>query len=335
MAEEQEIGKKIARELTAVGVMIALVGALVFVVQTPTVQDIWRGWGYEPETRIAEIEEDLELTDRGKRLFRATRPIIEQSTDFNTHCGSHSAEISVIGCYTGGKMYIYEITNDELADANTVTAAHELLHAAWERMGEGEKARISALLDEVYQQNAEWMESELEAYTADVRKEEMYTRAGTKLENLPEELEKHYADYFRNRAQIVAFYHNYEAPFERLKSEMATLRTEILAEKEVIALERERYVSDAQSLSFKIDSFNNCANTLGCFVSEADFRRRRGELETEQENLELRREALNQRIDANNAKIAQYEETQMALGELNDVMNSNITKDETEAGMVP
>ena len=43
---------------------------------------------------------------------------------------------------------------------------------------------------------------------------------------------------------------------------------------------------------------------------------------------------MNQRIEANNTKIGRYEETQMALGELNDVMNSNIVKDETEAEMV-
>ncbi len=328
------MNKRIVREIVAAVIMMSLAGAVVFAIQTPAVQDMWRGWGYEPAPAVAEIEQKLELTDRGKRLFRATRPTIEQSADFNEHCGSHSAEISVIGCYTGGKMYIYEIANDELVDANKVTAAHELLHAVWERMGEGERNRISALLDQVYQENAEWMEEELEAYTADVRKEEMYTRAGTKLENLPEELEQHYAKYFRNRAQIVAFYRNYEAPFERLKAEMAALKTEILAEKEVIARERENYVLSVESLSARIDRFNNCADTLGCFASEADFRNRRAELEREQETLELQREVLNQRIEANNTKIGRYEETQMALGELNDVMNSNIVKDETEAEMV-
>lgn len=311
-----------------VGVVILCL-AIYAILQLPWLMDTLKGWGYEPDANVAAIETDLELTAAGRRIFAATRPTVEGSQEFNEHCDSHDAEISLLGCYTDGRIYIYEIKLAQLAPANKVTAAHELLHAVWERMSERERRQVSEWLDQVYDEQREWFEDELEVYNDEDRREEIYARAGTKLVDLPEELEKHYAEYFQNRAAIVQFYQDYEAPFLALQSEMEELAEQIRVVNEEIEAERETYLQDLEWLDKRIDQFNACAETAGCFDNQAEFTRQRQALLAEQAHLENVRTELNKKIAQNNQRIQDYRERQVELGELNDAMNSNIELMET------
>ncbi len=309
--------------------VVVLCLATYAVLQSPWLMDTLKGWGYEPAEKVVAIESDLQLTAAGRRIFAATRPTVEGSREFNEHCDSHDAEISLLGCYIDGRIYIYEIELAQLASANKVTAAHELLHAVWERMGESERRQVSGWLDQVYNERREWFEGELEVYDAEDRREEIYARAGTKLADLPDELENHYAKYFQNRAAIVQFYQDYEAPFLALQLEMEELFDQIQAVSEEVELGRETYLRDLEKLDAKIDQFNACAETAGCFVSQAEFTRQRQALLAEREHLEAVRAELNEKIAQNNQRIQDYRERQLQLGELNNAMNSNIELVET------
>lgn len=313
------------------GWIVAVVAVVVadWVIDWTVVTDLWKGLGYQPDVAMQEIEGALELTGTGKRIFAATQPVVEGASGFNEHCGEHDDDVSVLGCYADGQIYIYRITDEQLALANKVTAAHELLHAAWERMGDGEKAEVKGWLDEVRGQNSEWFRSELEAYDAEDEVEEVYTRAGTKLAELPEGLEKHYAKYFKERAKIVEMYKTYEAPFEELRTEINELYDKIEQVRVEIEMEREQYLRDVDKLDAKIDRFNACADTVGCFTTER-FEAERGALVMEREELEGRRLQLNQKIDENNARIDRYVEKQEKLGGLYDLMDSNVERVESE-----
>lgn len=311
-----------------IGLMVVILAGA-WLVEEPFVQDTLSGWGYEPEGITAEIEDDLELTAKGKRIFRATRPIVERTADFNDHCDSHDESTMVLGCYDGEHIYIYEVKQEQLVAANNVTAAHELLHAAWARMKDGEKAQVKTWLDEVYQTHQEWFDQkELASYDEDQRVEEIYTRAGTKLKELPEDLEKHYAQYFQNRGRIVEFYEAYKAPFEKLRAELETLDAKIDQVKVEIDQERASYRAKLEALNARIDRFNGCANTAGCFQSDAEFERQRSALTSAQATLEEERAALNQKINENNARIEEYRTHNKELGDLNDAMNSNVEIEE-------
>lgn len=298
-----------------------------WVMRQPMVWDFWMGLGYEPSAQAEEIRDDLELTDKGKRIFAATRPEIEASGDFNEHCDSHDADVSLLGCYTEWKIYVYEITTEQLVAANKVTMAHELLHAVWERMGKWERTEVEGMLEEVYVQEQEWFDEELEPYAEEERLEEIYTRAATKLMNLPEELEEHYTKIFRNRKKIVEFYQEYEAPFVKLREEIEELEEKIEEVKLEIEQGKAEYLAEMEGLDARIDQFNTCADTAGCFSSQAEFTRRRNALVTEREGLEKMREELNTKITENNQRIIEYREKQTALGVLGDAMNSNIEKE--------
>ncbi len=298
-----------------------------WVMRQPMVWDFWSGLGYEPSLQTGEIRDDLELTDKGKRIFAATRPEVEASEDFNEHCDSHDADISLLGCYTEGRIYVYNITTSELEAANKVTMAHELLHAVWERMGEWERSDVEEMLWELYEEKREWFDEELEPYAKDEWLEEIYTRAATKLMDLPDELEAHYAKIFKDRKKIVGFYQEYEAPFVRLREELDELEERIENMRREIEWDKTMYMEDVEELDAKIDRFNACADTAGCFSSQAEFTRQRNTLMAEKENLEARRNELNEKIAKNNQWIEDYQEGQAALGKLGDAMNSNIEKE--------
>lgn len=314
-----------AEKFWTIFAIVAVLGVS-WAVQQTAVQDFWRGIGYEPSDKMAEIQESLALTGKGERIFKASQPALEDSANFNSHCQNSNAEITLLGCYANGQIYVYEIQNDELKLANNVTTAHELLHAAWQRMGEGEKAEIGALLDEVRANNQEWLEEELAAYDEAEKLEEVYTRVGTKLLDLPEKLEEHYGKYFNDRKKIVGYYEQYQAPFEKLQGELEALENEIVAESGAIKKQREEYEKRVEALDPKIEKFNACAKTPNCFVSEMEFNRQRAGLLDEQSELEGLREEVNRRIDENNLRIEKYNELQMSLGELNKAMNSNAEK---------
>lgn len=303
---------------------VVLCLAVYAILQSSWLLDTLKGFGYEPDAKVAGIETDLELTREGRRIFAATRPTVEGSAEFNEHCDSHDVEVSLLGCYTDGRIYIYEIELAQLASANKVTAAHELLHAAWERMSKSERHAVSAMLEQIYQEQQEWFDDELDVYNGDDKLEEIYARAGTKLQDLPEELEEHYAKYFRNRAKIVQFYQDYEAPFLALRLEMEELAEQIKLVTAEIEAERSKYLQDLADLDARIDRFNACANRAGCFTNEAEFTKQRGVLLAGQLSLEQRRVELNEKISKNNQQIENYRLRQAELGQLSDAMNSNI-----------
>lgn len=311
-----------------VGLVIAtVVGWMIW--QIPAVQDIWMGWGYELEGKVAETVEGLELTEGAERILKASRPLVEESESFNEHCNSHDADISLLGCYADGKIYVYEVTVAEIAAANKVTMAHELLHAIWDRLGFFEKGEVEGWLEEIYASRREWFDGELETYSDEERLEEIYARAGTKLRDLPEGLERHYAKFFRNRARVVDYYEEYEAPFLALKMEMETLAETIIRVKMEIDVEKVAYEGEVADLDMRIREFNSCLEVAGCIASVEEAWGRGTTLNQEKEALELTRDRLNEKIMENNERINNYREIQERVGRLNRAMNSNlVTVDE-------
>ncbi len=315
-----------SRELIIILVTsLVMIGAYVFL-QSNLVRDLWRGFVYEESATVQEIRADLALTTQGERIFLATQPAIETAEPFNEHCNSHQLEVSLLGCYVKDQMYIYEIKMDELKDSNRVTAAHELLHAVWDRLNNNERAKVEKLLEQVKAENADWVAEELELYEDHEQMEELYTRVGTKLRKIPDELEKHYQQYFQDRSRIVDYYESYQAPFKQLQAECDELRQKITLLSGEIDQERLVYDKRLAAFDVRVEEFNRCADMAGCFVTRAEFQRQRDVLEAERVALNETREALNAKIDETNAMVTEYQTKQAALGKLNDALNSNIEK---------
>lgn len=324
----QENRRQLRREILAVVVVATVMLAVNFLAQSSTMRDFYAGLWFSPSAEMVAMTEELELTATGERILKATQPALEAQESFNEHCNSHESELSLLGCYTEGKIYVYEITDKRLAASNKVTLAHELLHAAWERMSAGEREEIRRLLEEVKRKNEEWFRTELVAYVEEAQMEEVWTRAGTKLRDLPEALEKKYAKYFRNRLKIVEFYEEYQAPFRELQARNEELRKLIFSMKDKIEQERDAYLTAVAALDAEVVEFNQCADEAGCFATDEEFEERRTELEATRTRLLAERERLNAKIDENNARVEEYQANQIMLGELTDAMNSNASSAE-------
>lgn len=280
---------------------------------------------YSPTSEISAIESKIRLTDGAKTVFHASRPSLEDRKEFNDHCNSHDTEISVLGCYAGGKIYLYDIKSDELNGVVESTAAHELLHAEWERMTPSEKADVSSAINSVYNDSRyhDALAEDLSTYDETERLEELHSRIGTEIADLPDVLEKHYAKYFENQDLIVDFYNNYITPFRELSDELDSISDELKKLDQEIENETNSYRQRAEQLSGRIDEFNNCASTTGCFTSETTFYARRNELVSEQVAVDNLYEGLNNKIKQYNALVAEYNENVLRSETLEQVINSN------------
>src|SRR6478736_1781625 len=84
---------------------------------------------FAPSSQVANIAERIELTDKAEFTFYASHPLVEGRDGFNQHCQRQEASSPILGCYTGGQIFIYDVNDERLDGIEEVTAAHELLHA--------------------------------------------------------------------------------------------------------------------------------------------------------------------------------------------------------------
>ena len=285
---------------------------------------------YNPSPEISAIESKIRLTDNAKTVFHASRPSLEDHEEFNAHCQSHDSEISVLGCYTGGRIYLYDIKTNELTGVVESTAAHELLHAEWERMTPTDKSEISTAINDVYNDPKyhDLLAEDLSTYDESERLEELHSRIGTEIATLPDILERHYAKYFENQDLVVDFYNSYITPFRELSDELDNLSAELERLNQEIEEKTNDYRQRSDKLSSRIDEFNNCATTTGCFATESAFYSRRNELVAEQTALDTLYENLNNLVNRYNSVVAEYNENVLRGETLDQVINSNKAKSE-------
>lgn len=301
---------------------ILIIGTVLFFFHTD-IQDFLTNLGYTPPADIVALETKLSLTDKGKAIFEASRPALEDSTDFNEHCKSHNADISVLGCYTNQNIYIYNIISEELPGITESTAAHELLHAVWERLPSWEKAALKPTLESIYEANREALSSDLEIYTDDKLIDELHSRIGTQVTHLPSNLATHYAKYFTNQAAVVAYYDQYITPFRQLNAEITALGEELESEKATIDRQSQEYYAAVDSLSQRINDFNACAQRVGCFTTNTIFNTQRATLIAEQDRLENLYNNINTAIEAYNQKAETYNQNILRTKNLENIINSN------------
>lgn len=309
------------------GVAIVLAGvAGVLVYQNRTnISDWFSGLSYTATPELSALEDSLNLTDSGKTILHATHPSLESRDDFNKSCDSHNKEISILGCYAKNRIHIYDINSEELNGVKESTMAHELLHAVWDRLPNSEKDSLSKKLTAVFEDERynSLLSEDLESYADADRMDELHSRIGTEIVELPEELENHYAKYFKDQDTIVIYYNDYIAPFRELSQKIEELSAKIESLSVEIDDKTKAYYDGADQLSGEIDEFNNCAGTVGCFKNDSDFRNRRNELATRKEELDNEYNAVNELINQYNAFVKEYNDSIVRGQTLESIINSN------------
>lgn len=183
-----------------------------------SIADWYRLRGYDPPVEISQLATDITLTPDSRRLFYVNHPKLTESEEFNEHCRENEYTI-VLGCYMSGEsgIYLLNVTDERLSGVIEVTAAHEFLHAAYERLSGRERERVDTLLTQAFVnlENTRVHET-IELYRKQdpmVVPNELHSILGTEVRNLPDDLEEYYSQYFSDRSKIVGYSEQYEQAF--------------------------------------------------------------------------------------------------------------------------
>lgn len=286
----------------SIGVLI--VAGLIFLNRQYLIDEV-SVYNYKPSPDIAGIASSTGMTEHGIRYFYASHPELNDATSFNANCKSHGEQSIILGCYSGKRIYLFDITDRRLKGVEEVTAAHEMLHAAYDRLGEKERENLDRLLlDEASRIDNQRINDLIELYRKsdpDELQNEMHSIFGTEMEALSPELEKHYARYFEDRSRIVSYSRQYEAVFIEIEERQQQLTKELNALNEMITNRSSALNARILDLNRQIDEFNSRARSGG-FASRADFNRERQQLIDTQKVLQQERVAIDQLIEDFNQK---------------------------------
>ncbi len=298
------------------GFAIGLVmGLAIFAFLNPySFPDWWTLRSYTPSAEIEALAKNSFFTSEAERLFYVHDPKLQSSEEFMSNCPVE--ETVVLGCYDGRGIYIFEVEEEQLDGIEEVTAAHEMLHAAYARLSNSDQQEVVEWLnitfDQVSDQRIRDVVATYESQGQDVIDNELHSILATELEELPEFLEDYYSQYFTDRSQVVALSQQYEAVFTALKDQVDNLDMQLSdlsasirlleasleTQGDTINTERERistlldnddipaYNQAIPGFNQSIDAYNQDFAQLEVLIAEFnDLVKQRNSIATEQNNL--------------------------------------------------
>lgn len=187
---------------------------------------------YKPTDQIVQLAFDTTMTNSARRLFYVNHPELDGREQFNNSCSGFGEDTIVLGCYvSNGGIFIFKIDNKKLEGVEQVTAAHEMLHAAYDRLDKNERSKVDSMTSEAFATvNDDRIRSLIESYRqrdATVVPNELHSIMATEVRSLPPGLENYYKKYFTNRHAVVAFSEKYESTFTKQRNQAAALELQI------------------------------------------------------------------------------------------------------------
>lgn len=287
-------------------------------------------WQFQPSSQVANLAQQARMSDKGNFYYLASRPQIEESEAFNQVCDAHAEDkgTAILGCYAGQRIYVYNITDERLVGVTAVTAAHEMLHAVYDRMDASQKKHVDGLLEQEYQKRkhdpalAERM-ALYDRIEPGERYNELHSVLGTEHAGLSDELERYYAEYFAERQAVVGLHQRYEAVFDDLQQQAEVLSGRLTQLGEQIDRDSKQYNSDSERLDGEIKAFNAAAAN-GTFGSQSEFAAKRSDLTIQVAALNASRDVINNAVNEYNSLRTQLEAISTKTDSLNRSINSNL-----------
>lgn len=262
---------------------------------------------YNVSPKMGTIVENISLTDPADLVFKASHPTLNKTQQFNQQCGASldRESVQILGCYTSGKIHLFEVTDERLAGMTEVTAAHELLHAMYQRLNFVEKANLKTLLKSEYEKTSksdpaivERMKVYAELNEDDFMNE-LHSVLGTEVENLSPALEGHYRTVFTDRGSVFKLFDSYTTYLKDLNDKIDDLTGKINALNVALGEEAEAYREALDSFNRDVDAFVQRNQQYEFSDNQGEFYRLRDEFTVRKSQLEQEREGLN-------AKVAEY-----------------------------
>ncbi len=318
------------RKIGSIITTVLLTGVSVFIwLNHQYIVDSISFWRYQPTSAVEQVTSRAKLSDSGKFNFYAAQPSIDDSNTFNAKCSRKESNTAILGCYTDDRIYIYDVTDTRLDGIKEVTAAHEMLHAVYQRLSPSDKQSVDQLVEAEYQKllsNPTF--AERMAFYARTepgeRDNELHSIIGTEVGSISPELEAHYAKYFNDRGQIVSMYNTYNSVFVSLSDQSKQLAAELEKISGQIKSASDQYNADVKSLNADIASFNQRANA-GYFTSQSQFNTQRQTLVVRANTISAERVAINVMVDRYNTFRDQYNDTVTQSNNLYKSLDSSLS----------
>lgn len=291
------------------------------------ISDQFAVWDFEPSATVRAYVTTSAMSEEGQFLFYASHPKIETNPIFNTTCSNVEENFGVLGCYfpSSKSIFLYDVTDDRLDGIEEVVAAHEMLHAAWDRMSSAEQDDLTPLLEAAAESMKDDPEfaTTLEFYAKTEpgeRANELHSIIGTEFADLTPELEAHYAAYFTDRSTVVALHEKSNAVFTEQLEASAKLVDQLDTLRASIDDDYATYNSGYDQLNDDIDSFNSRAD-VGDFNTLDQFNRERNELTSRQDSLNTLYDSIEADVDTYDDLVKQLEALNTTISELNQSIN--------------
>lgn len=258
--------KFVRRALPYTLLVALLVGGTAFWKQHDAVLDWLASRGYQPSSLVSSFVTDTAMTPYSTGLFYANRPAVEDKAEFNKHCTDPSEQIAVLGCFKGNRLgiYVYNVTDDRLQGVEQVTAAHEMLHQAYQRLSGKERTRVNGLLQEYHDLRAsQTLKDKIASYSKtepDQLQNEMHSIFGTEAADLSPELETYYKQYFTDRRKVLGLYQQYQAEFDKRITQIETYDNQLTELKNTIE-------SNKQGLSEREKELHRMREQLNAYLA--------------------------------------------------------------------
>ncbi len=213
---------------------------------------------YTPPAEVAQLATDDTMTPLARHIYYVNHPAIDDKTTFAAACNSNAREQTIVlGCYHSDQagIYVLGVSDPRLDGVEQVTAAHEMLHAAYDRLSSSERNKVDAMLEDYYQHDLHDQRI-LDTIAAYKKTEphdvvnEMHSVFGTEVVSLPTGLEQYYQRYFTDRAQITGNAARYDAEFTSRQQAVAQDDIQLASMKAQISTDE----NDLKNRQTQIDS---------------------------------------------------------------------------------
>ena len=230
------------------------------VINRQAVVDWWRLSQYKPSAAVKQLADNDTMIGRGRDLFYISDPQIQDSAAFNKACKNEGEKTIVLGCYKLQDIYLYNVTDARFNGVKEVTAAHEMLHAAYERLSGDEQSKLKAMLSPIIENMKDQRILDLiKLYNKTEPGQlynEMHSILGTEYRTLTPELENYYKQYFSDRSKVVSYAEAYQGPFvesqhkiDEYSAQLAAMKTRIDQNNESLKLQQ----ADLQAENRELD----------------------------------------------------------------------------------
>jgi hypothetical protein len=315
---------------TAISVLlIAIIGGsgLWALTHRQYISDQLTVWNFHADSVVDNYISRSTMTGEGSFLFLASQPKIATAQQFNSVCANHEEGSGVLGCYLPSTKTItlFDVVDPRLDGIEEVVAAHEMLHAAWDRMGDQERNELAPLLNAEFARLSDDKDlvARMGYYSRNEpgeRLNELHSILGTEIAQLSPALEKYYSSYFSDRKALVALHVKSNAVFVDLAAKSAVLVADLAVLKTGIETDYASYNAGYDVLNRDVSNFNTKADNGG-FTSQSEFNRERNALIARQAALDAMFASIQARESVYEDKVKELQSLNALATDLNTSLN--------------